>query len=358
MNSPLWSNVVSELTPYVPGEQPKGEGLIKLNTNENPYGPSPKVISAIAAVLNDSLRLYPDPTALQLRETIANYYRLIPEQVFVGNGSDEVLAFVFQGLLAHGKPIIFPDISYSFYPVYCQLYGIEYQTIALDDALRIQAEDYISPLLPKIGGIIFPNPNAPTSRLLPLDEIEKIVAAHPAIVVVIDEAYIDFGGETAIPLIARYPNVLITQSLSKSRALAGLRVGLALGHPALIEALVRIKDSFNSYPLDRLALAGAKAAFEDHDYFSSICARIIEARSALTEALQQRGFEVLPSGANFLFVQHPQNAGLTLYQGLRAHHVIVRHFNKPRISEYLRITVGTPAENSALLAALDVLLTA
>ena len=356
MNSPLWSSIVKTLTPYVPGEQPAGVGLVKLNTNENPYGPSPKVIAAMAGVLDDTLRLYPDPTARQLRQTIATYYHLTPEQVFVGNGSDEVLAFVFQGLLAHGRPILFPDISYSFYPVYCQLYGIEYQTIPLDEHLNIQAMDYSSPQLPPIGGIIFPNPNAPTGRVLPLDEIEKIIKAHPNTVVVVDEAYIDFGGETAIPLIARYSNVLITQSLSKSRALAGLRVGLALGHPMLIEALVRIKDSFNSYPLDRLALAGAKAAFEDNEYFSSICAQIIQDRALLTHALSQRGFDILPSGANFVFVTHKHQSGLALYQGLRAQNVIVRHFNKPRINQYLRITIGTPAENAALLAALDVLL--
>jgi histidinol-phosphate aminotransferase len=358
MNSPLWSKVVTKLTPYVPGEQPVGVGLVKLNTNESPYGPSPKVIAAITSALDDTLRLYPDPTARQLRQTIATYYQLTPEQVFVGNGSDEVLAFVFQGLLAHGQPILFPDISYSFYPVYCQLYGIKFQTIALDEHLKIQAADYISPQLPAIGGIIFPNPNAPTGRVLPLDDIEEIIKAHPNTVVVIDEAYIDFGGETAIPLIARYSNVLITQSLSKSRALAGLRVGLALGHPLLIEALVRIKDSFNSYPLDRLALAGAKAAFEDQDYFSSTCAQIIRDRALLTQALSQRGFDILPSGANFVFVTHKHQSGLGLYQGLRAQNVIVRHFNKPRINEYLRITIGTPAENAALLAALDVLLAA
>ncbi len=358
MNSPLWSNVVKTLNPYVPGEQPVGVGLVKLNTNENSYGPSPKVIAAIAGALNDTLRLYPDPTAYELRQTIATYYHLAPEQVFVGNGSDEVLAFVFQGLLAHGKPIVFPDISYSFYPVYCQLYGIEFKTIPLDEHLKIQAADYISPQLPPLGGIIFPNPNAPTGRVLPLDEIEAIIKAHPHTVVVIDEAYIDFGGDTAIPLIARYSNVLITQSLSKSRALAGLRVGLALGHPTLIEALVRIKDSFNSYPLDRLALAGAKAAFEDHEYFSATCAQIIHNRALLSQALNQRGFDILPSGANFVFATHKHHSGLGLYQGLRAHNVIVRHFNKPRISEYLRITIGTPAENAALLAALDALLIA
>ncbi len=361
MSSPFWSRLVGDLTPYVPGEQPKGarpdgQRLIKLNTNENPYGPSPKVIAAIDSVLNESLRLYPDPTALALRETIADYYQLTPDHVFVGNGSDEVLAFVFQALLAHDKPILFPDISYSFYPVYCKLYGIDYRLIPLDEELSIRVSDYADSSQGPIGGIIFPNPNAPTGRLLSLAEIEQVVVAQPDVVVVIDEAYIDFGGESAITLIGRYPNVLVTQSLSKSRSLAGLRVGLALGQPALIEALVRVKDSFNSYPLDRLALAGAKAAFEDKAYFAETCAHIVEAREALTQALTSRGFNVLPSGANFVFANHPEHRGEELYLGLRQQGVMVRHFNKPRISEFLRITVGTPEENQCLLAALDVVM--
>ena len=359
MSSPFWSRLVGGLTPYVPGEQPKGarpdgQRLIKLNTNENPYGPSPRVITAIESVLNESLRLYPDPTAHDLRATIADYYRLTPDQVFVGNGSDEVLAFVFQALLAHEKPILFPDISYSFYPVYCTLYGIDYRLVPLDEDLAIRVADYAQTEQPSIGGIIFPNPNAPTGRLLSLAQIEQIVAGQPGVVVVIDEAYVDFGGESAVALIDRYPNVLVTQSLSKSRSLAGLRVGLALGQPALIEALVRVKDSFNSYPLDRLALAGAKAAFEDKAYFAQTRARIIDAREALTKALVSRGFTVLPSGANFVFARHPKLGGEQLYLGLRQQGVMVRHFNKPRIAEFLRITVGTPEENQCLLAALDV----
>ncbi|HUX81898.1 MAG TPA: histidinol-phosphate transaminase [Halothiobacillus sp.] len=353
MSQSFWSPIVHELTPYVPGEQPKGTGLIKLNTNENPYGPSPKVLAAISGVLNDSLRLYPDPTAAELRQAIADYYRLSANQVFVGNGSDEVLAFVFQSLLAHGRPILFPDISYSFYPVYCQLYGIDYRTIPLNDQMAIVAKDYFGPESAGIGGIVFPNPNAPTGRLLPLAEIERIVAGHPGVVVVVDEAYIDFGGESAISLIDRYSNLLVTQSLSKSRSLAGLRVGLALGHPDLIEALVRVKDSFNSYPLDRLALAGTQAAFADEAYFEETRQRIIANREALTSALKSRGFDVIPSAANFVFARHRQYAGEMLYQGLREQSVIVRHFNKPRIADYLRITVGTDDQNQALLAALD-----
>lgn len=361
MSSPFWSSLVSGLTPYVPGEQPKaagpdGQRLIKLNTNENPYGPSPKVVAAIESVLNESLRLYPDPTAQALRETIANYYQLTPDHIFVGNGSDEVLAFVFQALLAHEKPILFPDISYSFYPVYCTLYGIEYRLIPLDEDMAIRVADYAQVEQPLIGGIIFPNPNAPTGRLLSLTQIEQLVADQPSVVVVIDEAYIDFGGESAITLINRYPNVLITQSLSKSRSLAGLRVGLALGQPDLIEALMRVKDSFNSYPLDRLALAGAKAAFEDEAYFAETRAQIISDREALADALESRGFVVLPSAANFVFARHPKHGGEQLYLGLRAQGVMVRHFRKPRIDEFLRITVGTPDENQHLLTALDVVM--
>lgn len=357
MSHPLWSRIVHELTPYVPGEQPKGTGLVKLNTNENPYGPSPRVLAAITAALNEDLRLYPDPTSSALRTTVADYYHLSPDQVFVGNGSDEVLAFVFQALLIHDRPILFPDISYSFYPVYCQLYGIEYRAVPLDESLAISAADYLRPENANVSGIVFPNPNAPTGHLLSLVEIERIVAAHPQAVVVVDEAYVDFGGESAISLINRYPNVLITQTLSKSRSLAGLRVGLAMGHSDLIDALIRVKDSFNSYPLDRLALAGACAAFEDEPYFEATRLKIIDSRNALTDALQKRGFEVIPSAANFLFARHPGFSGATLYQGLRAQSVIVRHFNKPRIADYLRITVGAPAQNQALLSALDRLIT-
>lgn len=357
MSSPFWSRLVGDLTPYVPGEQPKGarpdgQRLIKLNTNENPYGPSPKVIAAIDSVLNDSLRLYPDPTAHVLRETIADYYQLTPDHVFVGNGSDEVLAFVFQALLAHEKPILFPDISYSFYPVYCKLYGIDYRLIPLDEDLAIRGADYAKSKQQSIGGIIFPNPNAPTGRLLSLAEIEQVVVAQPGVVVVIDEAYIDFGGESAIALIGRYPNVLVTQSLSKSRSLAGLRVGFALGQPALIEALVRVKDSFNSYPLDRLAIAGAVAAFEDRDYFEQTRQAVIAEREGMTAGLGDLGFEVLPSAANFVFARHPRRDAAELAASLRARGVIVRHFRQPRIEQFLRITIGTEAQNARLLEAL------
>ena len=272
--------------------------------------------------------------------------------MFVGNGSDEVLAHIFLGLFGHGPPILFPDISYSFYPVYCGLYDIAFETPALDEDFQIVPEDYLRPN----GGIIFPNPNAPTGSALALDAIERIVAGNPTSVVVVDEAYVDFGAESAVALIERHPNLVVTQTLSKSRSLAGLRVGLALGQAPLMEALERIKNSFNSYPLDRLALAGASAAFEDRAYFDETCRQVIESREALVGQLLERGFEVLPSAANFIFARHVQKGGAALAAGLREHGVIVRHFSRPeRIADFLRITIGTRAQNQALITALDTL---
>jgi len=346
--SKFWSPFVKALVPYVPGEQPKLTNLVKLNTNENPYGPSPKALAAMQAELNDNLRLYPDPNGERLKRAVADYYHVRPEQVFVGNGSDEVLAHVFHGLFQHGKPLLFPDVTYSFYPVYCGLYGIDYETIALDDRFQIEVADYVRPN----GGIIFPNPNAPTGCLLALEAIEQLLQANPDSVVVVDEAYIDFGGESAIALVDRYPNLLVTQTLSKSRSLAGLRVGLAVGHPDLIEALERIKNSFNSYPLDRIAIAGAAAAFEDRAYFEQTCQQVIASREAVTVAMQALGFEVLPSAANFIFARHPQHDAAALAAGLREHGVIVRHFKMGRIDQFLRISVGAPEQNQALLDAL------
>ncbi len=350
--SRFWSPIVHQLTPYVPGEQPKISNLIKLNTNENPYGPSPKVNEALAAEAGDRLRLYPDPNADQLKATIADYYELAAEQVFVGNGSDEVLAHCFQALLKHDLPLLYPDISYSFYPVYCGLYQIEAEAIALNAAFEIDLADYQRPN----GGIIFPNPNAPTGCLLPLAAIETLLQQTPDSVVVVDEAYIDFGGESAAPLVKRYPNLLVIQTFSKSRSLAGLRVGFALGDKALIEALERVKNSFNSYPLDRFALAGAVAAIEDQAYFSTCCQKIIDSRTALVTELEALGFAVLPSAANFVFARHPEHDGAALTQALRERAIIVRHFNKPRIDQYLRITIGTADECQALVDALKEIL--
>jgi len=346
--SKYWSDVVRQLTPYVPGEQPKLSNLVKLNTNENPYPPSPLVVEAIRREAGDGLRLYPDPNADSLRQAIADYHRIAPKNVFVGNGSDEVLAHVFQALLKHAQPVLFPDISYSFYPVYCGLYGIDYETVALAADFGIDIQAYRR----RNGGIIFPNPNAPTGRLLALDQIERLLAANPDSAVVVDEAYIDFGGETAIPLISRFPNLLVVQTLSKSRSLAGLRVGFAVGDPALIEALERVKNSFNSYPLDRLAMAGAIAAFEDRDYFERTCASVIATREKLIAQVEEKGFEVLPSAANFIFIRHPQHDAGELSAWLRGRHIIVRHFKSARIEQFLRVTIGTDEQCALLVAAL------
>ncbi|PKM27653.1 MAG: histidinol-phosphate transaminase [Gammaproteobacteria bacterium HGW-Gammaproteobacteria-13] len=347
--SKFWSPFVKDLVPYVPGEQPKLAKLVKLNTNENPYGPSPKAIAAMQAELNDNLRLYPDPNSDRLKQAVADYYGVQTAQVFVGNGSDEVLAHAFHGLFQHGQPLLFPDISYSFYPVYCGLYGIDSVQVPLDEQFQIRVEDYARPN----GGIIFPNPNAPTGSPLALEAIERLLKANPDTVVLVDEAYIDFGGETAISLVDKYPNLLVSQTLSKSRSLAGLRVGIAVGHPDLIEALERIKNSFNSYPLDRMAIAGAAAAFEDKAYFEQTCQRVIESREAVVAGLQKLGFEVLPSKANFVFARHPGKDAATLAAGLREQGVIVRHFKQQRIAQFLRITIGTPEQNQALLDALQ-----
>lgn len=346
--SRFWSPFVKDLVPYVPGEQPKLSKLVKLNTNENPYGPSPRAIAAMRAEVGDQLRLYPDPNGERLKQAVADYYGVQSNQVFVGNGSDEVLAHAFHGLFQHGRPLLFPDVTYSFYPVYCGLYGIAYETIALDEQFRIDVADYARPN----GGIIFPNPNAPTGCLLPLDAIERLLQFNRDSVVLVDEAYVDFGGHSAIALIGRYPNLLVTQTLSKSRSLAGLRVGLAVGHPELIEALERIKNSFNSYPLDRIAIAGAAAAFEDRAYFEQTCQQVIASREQVVAAMTALGFEVLPSSANFIFARHPQHDAGGLAAGLREQGVIVRHFRQPRIEQFLRITIGTPEQNQALLAAL------
>lgn len=351
--SKFWSDIVHKLTPYVPGEQPKLTNLVKLNTNENPYGPSPKVIEALKAEAADSLRLYPDPNSDALKAAIAQTYDLNPAQVFVGNGSDEVLAHVFQALLKHDKPLLFPDITYSFYPVYCGLYGIEYQTVPLAEDFSIHLADYERPN----GGVIFPNPNAPTGMPLALAQIEQFLQKNTESVVVIDEAYVDFGTESAVGLIDRYPNLLVTHTLSKARSLAGLRVGYALGSPELIEALIRVKDSFNSYPIDRFASAGAIAAMQDTAYFEKTCRQVVATRSALIKDLAELGFEVLPSGANFIFAKHKTYDGAQLTAKLRDHSIIVRHFKTPsRISQYLRITIGTDEQSRVLLKALTEIL--
>lgn len=351
--SRYWSDVVHRLTPYVPGEQPRMANLVKLNTNENPYGPGPSVLAAIAAANSDDLRLYPDPTALELRRAIAAHHGVAVEEVFVGNGSDEVLAHAFCALLKHERPLAFPDISYSFYPVYCGLYGITPHVIPLAEDFSIRVEDYIGA---DIGAAIFPNPNAPTGMALPLAEVERLVAGRPDIPVLVDEAYVDFGTESAVGLVHKYPNVLVSHTLSKGRGLAGLRVGYAIGQAPLVEALMRVKDSFNSYPLDRLALAGAAASFADAEWFEQTRRRVMATRDVMVRGLQKLGFEVLPSAANFVFARHGSaNAG-EINAKLREQGVIVRHFARPeRIASFLRITVGTDAQTAALMEALKTL---
>lgn len=344
-----WSAVARGLTPYVPGEQPRLPNLIKLNTNECPYGPSRRVLEALRAEIGDTLRLYPDPSSDRLRAAIAACHALTPAQVFVGNGSDEVLAHVFLGLLKHDRPVLFPDITYSFYPVYCGLYGIAFEQVPLNDVFEIAVDDYLRPN----GGIIFPNPNAPTGCFVAVAEVERLLRANADSVVVIDEAYVDFGGASVVPLVNRYPQLLVTHTLSKSRALAGLRVGYALGHPDLIEALNRIKDSFNSYPLDRFAQAGATAAIEDDDYFRAMCRKVIITKEKLVQDLRSLGFEVLPSAANFVFARVPGRDGGEMAAKLRERSIIVRHFrNPPRIAEFVRITIGTDEQCAGLVEAL------
>ncbi|MBB5191380.1 histidinol-phosphate aminotransferase [Silvimonas terrae] len=352
--SRFWSPIVQTLTPYVPGEQPKIANLIKLNTNENPFGPSRHVLDAIAAASGDALRLYPDPNADRLKETIARYHGIAPNEVFVGNGSDEVLAHTFMALLKHDKPLLHPDISYSFYPVYCGLYGVTSKQVPLDENMRINLADYNQ----DCGAIIIANPNAPTGIALTAAEIETLLQAHPDQVVVIDEAYIDFGGETVIPLIKRYPNLLVIQTLSKSRSLAGLRIGFAVGHPDLIEALDRVKNSFNSYPLDRLAIAAGVAAYEDETHFQRTTQAVMETRTNLVAGLTLLGFDVLPSATNFVFARHPRHDAAKLAADLRAKAILVRHFKQPRIDQYLRISIGTDAECEALVNALQDLIAA
>jgi histidinol-phosphate aminotransferase len=349
--SKFWSKHVHQLHPYVPGEQPKMPNLVKLNTNESPYGPSPNVLQVLRDEIEqrgDNLRLYPDPGSQDLVNTIAEYHGLNHHNVFVGNGSDEVLAHAFNAFFKQDKPLLFPDISYSFYPVYCGLYGIDYRAVPLAEDYSIDVASFSH-----AGGIILPNPNAPTGMLLSLQAIESLLCANPDCVVIVDEAYIDFGGQSAASLIPRFANLLVVQTLSKSRALAGMRVGFAMGHPDLIDALVRVKDSFNSYPVDRLAALAAVASFADEAHFQASCQAVIRDREILVAQLQARNFRVLPSAANFVFAAHASSAAVDIAQGLRERGVIVRHFNKPRIANFLRITIGTPEQNAALLTALD-----
>lgn len=338
--SKFWSPFVDGLVPYEPGEQPTGRTFIKLNTNENPYGPSPAALKAIRAATGDELRLYPDPAASELVSAIAADYALTADHVFVGNGSDEVLAHAFNCLFRDKGPVLFPDVSYSFYPTYCRLYDVSSRIVPLDENFELDPDAYRG----LCGGIVIANPNAPTGIAIRLTEIGKILRQNPDVVVLIDEAYVDFGAESAVPLVAKHENLLVVQTFSKSRSLAGLRIGFAVGQPHLIEALRRLKGSFNSYPLDRLALAGATAAWRDREWFNRTRKQVIVDRELTIAALRERGFQVLPSKANFVFTSHPDLDGFGLLENLRARGILVRHWKAARISNWLRITIGTTAE--------------
>ena len=359
----LWSSKARNLSPYVPGEQPQHEQLCKLNTNENPFPPSPKVAEAIAKVLErqaDELRLYPAPESDDLRAALAELYKIEASQVFVGNGSDEVLALVFASFFLKERPVLAPDISYSFYPVYAQTFGIDLIQIPLEEDFSVDPDAYRQPC----SGIIIANPNAPTGLLLALDDIRKLAGEHTNAVIVIDEAYIDFAQTTennqdtavsAVSLINEFDNILVTQTFSKSRSLAGLRVGMAFGNVSLIEALTRMKNSFNSYPLDKLAQAGATASVLDVEYFTQTCQQVIDLRQSLTADLTALGYDVLPSHANFVFTRPKDGNASAVASALREQGIIVRHFDKPRINEYLRITTGTAKQNNRLINALKTL---
>lgn len=346
----FWSPDVRELEPYVPGEQPKIQNLLKLNTNENPYPPSPNVVAAVQAVLAnsaDALRLYPDPDATALKQAIAKQQNVVVDNVFVGNGSDEVLAHIFKAFFVQDKPILYPDITYSFYPVYSQFFGISANTkiLPLNDDFEIVVDDYKQPN----GGIIITNPNAPTSIALGLSAIEDVLQANPDSVVLIDEAYVDFGAESAVGLVEKYDNLVVCQTTSKSRSLAGLRVGFAIAQPHLIAALEAVKNSFNSYPIDRFAIAAAVASFDDEAYFEVQKQKVIESREKLTAQLTELGFKVLPSKANFIFATLLSHDAGELASQLREQGIIVRYFNKPRINQFLRITIGTDEQNQRLV---------
>jgi histidinol-phosphate aminotransferase len=350
--SKYWSKLTKGLVPYVPGEQPRDKKYIKLNTNESPYPPSPKVLEAVRNAANEDLRLYPDPECDALREAVAEFYNLSKDEVFVGNGSDEVLAFAFQAFYDPERTILFPDITYSFYPVYCNLYNINYETVSLDEDFNVPVEKFMR----ENGGVVISNPKAPTAMYMSLDEIKSIVEFNSNSVVIIDEAYIDFGGESAVSLIKDFPNLLIIQTLSKSRSLAGLRVGFAMGNKELIEGLNRVKNSFNSYTLDRLAIAGAVEAFKDREYFHETRKKIIATREWVSISLKDLGFEVLKSEANFVFISHPKVNAEVIFKKLRENGILVRYFKKPRIDNYLRVSIGTDKEMEAFIEALNIIL--
>ena len=345
-----WEKNIRKVVPYVPGEQPKLLDVIKLNTNENPYPPAPGVEKVLREFDVDTLRLYPDPLVSDLVKAIADFYGLNENQVFTGVGSDDVLAMIFMTFFNSEKPLIFPDITYSFYDVWADMLRIPYETIALDDDFRIKPEDYYR----ENGGVIFPNPNAPTGELLSLDMVEDIIKHNSDVIVVVDEAYIDFGGVSALPLIEKYDNVIVVQTFSKSRSLAGSRVGYAMANPVLIKYLNDVKYSFNSYTMDRITIAAATAAVKDRDYFAETTAKVIKTREWTKNELAGLGFEFGDSKSNFIFARHPKMSGQALFEKLKAEQVFVRHFSKPeRIADYLRISIGTDQQMQKLISILE-----
>lgn len=340
-----WERNIRKVVPYTPGEQPNQPDMIKLNTNENPYPPAPKVQQVLKEMDAGDLRLYPDPSAGALVKAIADYYGLNEDQVFVGVGSDDVLAMSFLTFFNGEKPVLFPDITYSFYDVWAELFRIPYERPALDDSFHIKKEDYFK----ENGGIIFPNPNAPTGVELPLQDIEEILKANPGSVVIVDEAYIDFGAHSALPLISKYDNLLVVQTFSKSRSMAGMRIGFACGNSVLIKYLNDVKYSFNSYTMNRTSLAAGVAAIGDRDYFEDTCQKIMDTREWTQKELKALGFTFQDSKANFIFAAHKTCPAKQIFEALRAKHIYVRYFAKPRIDNYLRISIGTREEMEQLI---------
>lgn len=344
-----WEKAIRRVTPYVPGEQPKGGDLVKLNTNENPYPPSPAVLACLRDMDGGSLRKYPDPASSGLTEALGARYGLGAEQIFVGVGSDDVLALSFLTFFNSGQPVLFPDITYSFYKVWAELFGVPYETPPLDENFRIRTEDYAG----QNGGVIFPNPNAPTGIYMPLDQVEEILSANRDSVVIVDEAYIDFAGPSAVGLLERYENLLVVQTFSKSRSLAGLRIGFAMGHPRLIRALNDVKYSFNSYTMNMPSQLLGAASVGDEAYFQETVRRIRDTREKAKLRFRGLGFSFPDSQANFLFVTHPVLQARVLFEALKRERIYVRYFDAPRLDNFLRITIGTEQEMEKLFAFLE-----
>lgn len=345
----FWTETVNRLTPYVPGEQRSGADVIKLNTNENPYPPSPAVLAAIRQVEGDQLRRYPDPESEELRKTLAEYHGLDVNQVFVGNGSDEILALSFLAYFSNAKPLQYPAISYSFYPVYCDLYGIESRTIALEPDYTLDLNRFDA----NLGAIIFPNPNAPTACAVAQSDVQQLLEKHTDHVMLVDEAYADFGANSVIPLIEHYPNLLVSQTFSKGRSLAGMRLGVAFGNAHLIEGLQRVKNSFNSYPVDALAQVAGIASVEDESYYRRTLQTIIDTRSQTITELERRDFQVLPSAANFVFARVPDGEAEKLFKKLNSQEILVRYWAAPLLRDWLRISIGTPVQMQRLMSGID-----